>query len=60
LQRARVNKYGQKLVELCKRCSLYIANGRVYKDKFIGRSTSYYVKNIKKNVFDCVHLKTWG
>ena len=37
--KARVNKYGQKLVELCKRCSLYIANGRVYKDKFIGRST---------------------
>jgi hypothetical protein len=29
---ARVNKYGQKLVELCKRCSLYIANGRVYKN----------------------------
>jgi hypothetical protein len=25
--KARVNKYGQKLVELCKRCSLYIANG---------------------------------
>jgi hypothetical protein len=37
--KARVNKYGQKLVELCKRCSLYIANGRVYKDTFIGRST---------------------
>ena len=37
--KARVNKYGQKLVELCKRCSLYIANGRVYKDKFIGGST---------------------
>jgi hypothetical protein len=36
--KARVNKYGKKLVELCTRCSLYIANGRVYKDKFIGRS----------------------
>jgi hypothetical protein len=21
---------------------------------------TYYVKNIKKSVFDCVHLKTWG
>jgi hypothetical protein len=28
--KARVNKYGQKLVELCKRCSLYIANGPVF------------------------------
>ena len=37
--KARVNKYGQKLVEVCKRCSLYIANGRVYKDTFIGRNT---------------------
>jgi hypothetical protein len=37
--KARVNKYGHKLVELCKRCSLYIDNDRVYKDKFIGRST---------------------
>ena len=36
--KARVNKYGKKLVELCTRCSLYIANDRVYKDKFIGRS----------------------
>jgi hypothetical protein len=50
--KSRVNKYGQKLVELCKRCSLYIANSKVYKDKFIGR--------IKKSVFDCVHRKTWG
>jgi hypothetical protein len=37
--KARVTKYGQKLVELCKRCCLYIANGRVYKDTFIGRNT---------------------
>jgi hypothetical protein len=28
--KARVNKYGHKLVELCKRCSLYIDNDRVY------------------------------
>jgi hypothetical protein len=39
--KARVNKYGHKLVELCKHCSLYIANDRVYKDKFIGRSTLF-------------------
>ena len=34
-----VNKYGQKLIELCKRCSIYIANGRLSNDKNIGKTT---------------------
>ena len=33
-----VNKYGQKLIELCKRCSIYIANGRLSNDKNIGKT----------------------
>jgi len=28
--RARPNTYGMNLIELCKRCSLFIANGRIY------------------------------
>ena len=35
----RVNKYGKKLIELCKRCSICIANGRLGKDKYIGKTT---------------------
>ncbi|CAG2247210.1 unnamed protein product [Mytilus edulis] len=39
LDNTRVNKYGKKLVELCKRCSICIANGRIGKDKCIGKTT---------------------
>lgn len=35
----RVNKYGTKLLELCKRCNLFIGNGRLFSDKGIGRTT---------------------
>ena len=35
----RVNKYGTKLLELCKRCNLFIGNSRFYSDKGIGRTT---------------------
>ncbi|CAG2225518.1 C1QL [Mytilus edulis] len=34
-----VNNYGRKLIELCKRCSLCFANGRLHQDKFIGKNT---------------------
>jgi len=34
----RVNKYGTKLVDFCKRCNLFIANGRLLSDKGIGRT----------------------
>ena len=35
----RVNKYGTKLVDFCKRCNLFIANGRMFSDKGVGRTT---------------------
>ena len=34
-----VNNYGRKLIDFCKRCSLYMANGRLHNDKFIGKNT---------------------
>ena len=37
--RGRVNKYGTKLVDFCKRCNLLIANGRLFSDKSVGRTT---------------------
>ena len=37
--KTNVNNYGRKLIELCKRCSLYIANGRLHCDKLIGKNT---------------------
>jgi len=37
--KTRTNKYGNKLIELCKRCSVHIANGRLDKDRFIGNIT---------------------
>lgn len=37
--KARPNQYGRKLIELCKRCSLFIANGRIFQDKGIGITT---------------------
>jgi hypothetical protein len=35
----RVNKYGMKLLELCKRCNIFIGNGQLYSNKGIGRTT---------------------
>ena len=32
--KTRTNKYSNKLIELYKRCSLHIANGRLDKDRF--------------------------
>lgn len=37
--KARCNNYGYKLIELCKRSSLYIANGRLFDDRNIGKTT---------------------
>ena len=35
----RHNNYGAKLIEMCKRCAMFIANGRLFKDQNIGRMT---------------------
>ena len=35
----QVNKYGMRLLELCKALDLFIANGRVGSDALIGRAT---------------------
>ena len=35
----RTNPYGMKLLDLCRRCSLFIANSRRLNDKYIGRTT---------------------
>ena len=35
----RINNYGMKLLDFCKRCNIFIANGRLFSDKGIGRST---------------------
>lgn len=35
----RSNNYGQTLIDMCKRCSLYVANGRLCDDKNIGKTT---------------------
>lgn len=35
----RVNKYGTKLFDLCKQCNLFIANGRLFADRGVGRTT---------------------
>ena len=52
-------KYGNTLIELCKRCSVHIANGRLDKDRFIGNITckdaslvDYLI--LSPNVFDIV------
>ncbi|CAG2208537.1 DLL [Mytilus edulis] len=37
--RGRVNKYGNMLIELCKRSGIYICNGRLFADKHIGCTT---------------------
>ena len=34
-----INKYGTKLIDFCKRCNMFIANGRIGKDRGIGRTT---------------------
>ena len=39
----RHNNYGAKLIEMCKRCAMFIANGRLFKDQNIGRMTSSLV-----------------
>ena len=38
--KGRVNNYGHKLIDFCKRCNMYIVNGRLGADKEIGRNTS--------------------
>ena len=35
----RTNPYGMKLLDLCRRCSLVIANSTLHNDKYIGRTT---------------------
>ena len=37
--KGRVNKYGNLLLECCKRCGLFICNGKIFKDRTIGRNT---------------------
>lgn len=37
--KGRVNKYGNLLLECCKRCGLFICNGRIFTDRTIGRNT---------------------
>ena len=37
--KGRVNKYGNLLLECCKRCGLFICNGRIFTDRSIGRNT---------------------
>ena len=34
----RTNPYGMKLLDLCRRCSLFIANSRLLNDKHTGRT----------------------
>ena len=36
---SRMNNYGKCLLELCKACDLYIANGMLDRDKFLGCKT---------------------
>ena len=35
----RTNPYGMKLLDLCRRCLLFIPNSRLLNDKYIGRTT---------------------
>ena len=35
----RHTNYGVKLIEMCKRCAMFIANGRLFKDQTIVRMT---------------------
>jgi len=35
----RTNPCGMKLLDLCRRCSLFIANSRLHNDKYIGHTT---------------------
>ena len=42
----KCNNYGSKLIEMCKRCSLYIANGRIFDDKFVGKTTCKNVSTV--------------
>ena len=34
-----MNIYGNLLLECCKRCGLFICNGRIFTDRSIGRNT---------------------
>ena len=38
--KARPNTIGYKLADFCKKCNMYIVNGRIGKDKAIGKTTS--------------------
>ena len=38
--KARPNTFGYKLADFCKKCNMYIVNGRIGKDKAIGKTTS--------------------
>ena len=36
---SRIDNYGRRLLELCKSCDLFIANGRLGLDRFLGGKT---------------------
>lgn len=42
----RINPYGHKLLDLCKRCSLFIVNGRLHADKLCGKTTSKNISTV--------------
>ena len=57
--KGRINKYGAKLPELCKRCNLFIANGRIFNDQGIGKTTCKNVSLVDyllltPNLFDVI------
>ena len=35
----RINNFGRKLIEICKNCNLFICNGRIGVDKYVGKPT---------------------
>jgi len=50
--KTRTNKYGNKFIELYKRCSLHIANGRLDKDRFARMQVLLIIEFLSPNVFD--------
>ena len=52
-----VNKYGHKLLDMCKHLDLYIVNGRCGDDKDVGKTTSKNISTVDycivtKDIFD--------
>ena len=41
-----VNRYGSKLIELCRRSNIFIENGRLFHDKFVGHTTCKGVSTV--------------